>query len=85
MFIFNFCYWLLYFSFNPSNDYDYNYDDNDDNIMMIIITIIIIMTIIIIIILIIIIIIIIRGTRSKRRAANISDIDITSESAQARI
>ena len=25
------------------------------------------------------------GTRSKRRAANISDIDITSESAQARI
>ena len=26
-----------------------------------------------------------RGTRSKRRAANISDIDITSESAQARI
>ena len=29
--------------------------------------------------------IIIRGTRSKRRAANISDIDITSESAQARI
>ena len=26
-----------------------------------------------------------RGTRRKRRAANISDIDITSESAQARI
>ena len=26
-----------------------------------------------------------RGTRSKRRAANISDIDITSESVQARI
>ena len=37
------------------------------------------------IIIIIIIIIIIRGTRRKRRAANISDIDITSESAQARI
>ena len=37
MIIFNFYYWLLYFSFNPSNDYDYNYDDNDDNIMMIII------------------------------------------------
>ena len=34
---------------------------------------------------IIIIIIIIRGTRRKRRAANISDINITSESAQARI
>ena len=27
----------------------------------------------------------VRGTRSKRKAANISDIDITSESAQARI
>ena len=57
--------------------------------------IVIFLKIIVIIIMIIIIIIIIislrsallclRGTRRKRRAVNISDIDITSESAQARI
>ena len=58
--------------------------------------IVIFLKIIVIIIMIIIIMIIIiirlrsallclRGTRRKRRAVNISDIDITSESAQARI
>ena len=57
--------------------------------------IVIFLKIIVIIIMIIIIIIIIislrsallclRGTRRKRRAVNISDIDIISESAQARI
>ena len=54
--------------------------------------IVIFLKIIVIIIMIIIIIIrlrsallCLRGTRRKRRAVNISDIDITSESAQARI
>ena len=61
--------------------------------MPIVIFLKIIVIIIMIIIIIIIIIIIrlrsallcLRGTRRKRRAVNISDIDIISESAQARI